>query len=124
MTHEQYFDCLIACLVGNFLHICFKIFSLNKDHKKANMDFSIGSYLKDDKWALLMDFASSFALVFLADERLGDLGSYAISKIKSIFVFIGFTGSYVILQAMSVAKKKFRATVDQKTNELDQIKGQ
>jgi len=119
MTHEQWFECLVACIVGNLLHVCFKIFSLNKDYKKANMEFSIVQYFKDDKWALIMDVAASFALVYLADEWLGEIGNYALSKIKSVFVFIGFTGSYVILQAMSVAKKRFRTVVDAKSNIAD-----
>jgi len=119
MTHEQWFDCLLACLVGNGLHVCFKIFSLNKDYKKANMEFSFAQYIRDDKWALLMDVAASFALVYLADEWLSEIGNYALNKIKSVFVFIGFTGSYVILQAMSVAKKRFRTVVDAKSNIAD-----
>jgi hypothetical protein len=40
-----------------------------------------------------------------------------------MFVFIGFTGSYVILQLMSVAKKKFRNAVDYKTTISDQATG-
>jgi hypothetical protein len=83
------------------------------------MEFSFIQYIKDDKWALLMDFVASVVLVYLADEWLGELGNYALNKIKSVFVFIGFTGSYVILQAMSVAKKRFRTVVDAKSNIAD-----
>ena len=122
MTHAQHYEMVVACLIGNLLHVCFKIYSLNKDYKKANIDFSVMTYLSDDKWGLIMDVAASFALVYLAEEWLGDLGNYAFSKIKSIFVFVGFTGSYVILQAMSVAKKRFRQIVDEKTNKADNIK--
>jgi len=121
MTHEQYIDCLIACLVGNLLHVAMKILSLSKDYKKANMDFSILSYIKDDKYGLITDLGASFILVFLADEWMGDLGNYAIGKMKSIFVFVGFSGSYVILQMMSVAKEKFRKAVDEKSNIADGV---
>jgi len=123
MTHEQYLQCVIACLIGNIIHLFFKIRSLAKDHKIANLEFSFPQYIKDDKWAIIMDFVSSFGLVYIADEWLGDLGSYAIGKMKSIFVFVGFSGSYVILQSMSVAKSKFRKAVDFKTNKSDEQDG-
>lgn len=96
--------------------------SLAVDHKIANLQFSIGKYISDDKWALIVDAGASFALVYLADEWL-DFDERILGKIKSIFVFVGFTGSYVILQLMSVAKKKFRAAVDFKTNKSDELDG-
>lgn len=122
MTHQIYFQCVIACLIGNLLHIAFKVRSLAVDHKIANLQFSIGKYISNDKWALIVDAGASFALVYLADEWL-DFDERILGKIKSIFVFVGFTGSYVILQAMSVAKKKFRNAVDFKTNKSDELDG-
>ena len=122
MTHQIYFQCVIACLIGNLLHIAFKVRSLAVDHKIANLEFSIWKYISDDKWGLIVDAGASFALVYLADEWL-DFDDRILGKIKSIFVFVGFTGSYVILQMMSVAKKKFRSAVDFKTNKSDELDG-
>jgi len=122
MTTQLYIQCVIACLIGNILHIGFKILSLQKDHKIANLEFSVIHYLRDDKWALLMDVFASFAVVYLIDEFL-DMDSRLIGKIKTIFVFVGFTGSYVILQIMSVAKSNFRKAVDYKTNQADAANG-
>jgi len=65
-----------------------------------------------------MDVFASFAVVYLIDEFL-EMDSRLIGKIKTIFVFVGFTGSYVILQIMSVAKSNFRKAVDYKTNQAD-----
>lgn len=122
MTHELYFQCVIACLIGNIIHIAFKVRSLAVDHKVANLQFSLGTYLKDDKWALIVDALSSFGLVFVADEWL-DMDPRILSKIKTIFILVGFSGSYVILQLMSVAKSKFRKSVDWKTNLADKETG-
>jgi len=122
MTHEIYYQCVLACLIGNLLHIGVKVRSLAVDHKIANLEFSVPKYIKDDKWALIVDAGASFALVYLADEWL-DFDERILGKIKSIFVFVGFTGSYLILQAMSVAKKKYRAAVDFKTNKSDELDG-
>ena len=120
MTLQLYIHCVIACLLGNLLHVGFKILSLQKDHKIANLEFSVGKYLKEDKWALLMDVFASFAVVYIIDEFL-EMDSRLIGKIKTIFIFVGFTGSYVILQIMSVAKSNFRKAVDHKTTLIDTI---
>jgi len=122
MTHELYTQCVIACLIGNVLHVCFKILSLWRNHKKANLEFSFGSYFRDDKIPLMVDFLASFAVVYIIDEWLS-FNEFIIGKIKSIFVFVGFTGSYVIMLLMSVSEKKFRAAIDHKTNIADQVTG-
>lgn len=122
MTHELYIKCVLACLAGNVLHIMFKILSLSKDHKVANLQFSVGKYIVDDKWALIFDALGSFLIVFLIDEWL-DFEPWVVEKIKSIFVFIGFTGSYFILQALSVAKSNYRKSVDHKTDIADKETG-
>jgi hypothetical protein len=113
---------VIATIIGNVLHVLYKILSLSKDHKVANIEFSLIGYLKDDKWALLVDLVSSFALVFIAEEWL-DFDSRIAGKIKSIFVFVGFTGSFVIIELMSVATAKLRKAVDYKTNIADKETG-
>ena len=122
MTHELYTQCVIACLIGNVLHVCFKILSLWRNHKKANLEFSFASYFRDDKIPLMVDFLASFAVVYIIDEWLS-FNEFIIGKIKSIFIFVGFTGSYVIMLLMSVSEKKFRAAIDHKTNIADQVTG-
>ncbi len=122
MTHQLYIQCVIACLIGNVLHVCFKILSLWKNHKKANLQFSIGSYLNDDKVPLIVDLLSSFAVVYIIDEWFS-FNEFIIGKIKSIFVFVGFTGSYVIMLLMSVSERKFRSAIDYKTDIADRATG-
>jgi len=122
MTRELYLQCVIACLIGNILHVFVKILSLRKDHKIANLEFSFLGYLKNDWLALLFDVIASFVIVYLVDEWLS-FNEFIIGKIKTMFVFIGYTGSHVILQLMSVAKKKFRLAVDYKTNISDRETG-
>ena len=122
MTHELYIQCVIATLIGNVLHIAFKILFLWKSHKKANLQFTLAGYFKDDMWPLIVDFLASFAIVYIVDEWLS-FNEFIIGKIKSIFIFVGFTGSYVLLLFISVAEKKFLAAVDHKTNIADKETG-
>lgn len=122
MTHEQYFQCVIAALIGNLLHISIKILSLWKDHKSSNLQFSLGGYFKTDKVALIVDVIGSFALVYVVDEWVIPYPEI-LSKIKTIFVFVGFSGSYVVLQLLSVAKSRFRQAVKYKAGISDSSTG-
>lgn len=114
MTHSQWFQCFFACLIGNIIHIIFKIRSLQKDHKNEDMEFSLKKYLNDDKWALIGDLAGSFAMVYVADEWLGAFGNYFIDKTKTLFVFVGMGGSFVITHLFGAAKDRFRAAIKEK----------
>lgn len=119
MTQELYLQCFVACFIGNLIHIAFKALGLSRDYKKANIKFTFGQYLADDKWALIADFAASAGLVYLADEWIDS--PVIMAKIKTAFVLVGFTGSYVILYFTSAAKKKFQSIVDEKTNKADGV---
>jgi len=118
MTLEIYVQCFIACLIGNIAHIAFKMYSLSQDYKKANMEFSSRQYMKDDKYALIADAICSLVLVYIVDEWVDN--EYIIGKIKTGFILIGFTGSYVLMYFASAAKKKFRKVVDEKTDIADE----
>jgi len=122
MTTELYIHCVIASMVGVLFHVAIKIKSLWEDHKKANLQFSVRQYFIDDWIALIVDILASLILVYLVDEWL-DFDSKLLGKIKSVFFFVGFTGSYVILQFLSVAKKNFRKSIDYKTNIADEKTG-
>lgn len=117
MTHQQWIQCFIACLIGNVIHIIFKIISLVKDHRNEKAvnptfpEFNIKKYLNDDKWALIGDLAGSFTMVYLADEWLGAFGNYFIEKMKTVFVFVGMGGSFVITHLFGAAKDRFRKEV-------------
>lgn len=115
MTNELYTQCFIACLIGNVIHILIKASSLSKDFKAANMDFNIGRDLfKPDMWVILLDVVGSFAMVYVADELVDN--EFIMGKIKIGFILIGISGSYLIFQLLSKAKRPFRETVDKSTN--------
>lgn len=118
MDTRLYLHCLVACIIGNLIHIAFKAYSLSVDYKKANMKFHFSQYVRDDRFALILDLLGSLGLVYLADEWINN--EYILGKIKTAFVVVGFTGSYVIQYFASVAKKRFRQVVDEKTNIADE----
>lgn len=122
MTHEIYFKCVIACLIGNVFHVAAKVLALWKDHKTANVDFSLWQYLKDDKVPLMVDVIFSFGIIFLIDELLVHV-AWLFKYLKIFFVLVGFGGSYLILYGLSKSQNKLREIIDKKTNIADGIAG-
>jgi len=118
MTHEQFFHCYIACLIGNLVHICVNWNSKRIDYKTANEPQpSLWGFIKIEKSAVIADLVSSLGLVYVADEWIDS--AYVMEKIKTAFVIVGVTGSYLIMQVASVSKKRLREIVDKKTDIAD-----
>jgi hypothetical protein len=120
MSHEIYFKAVAACLLGNILHIVAKILILWKDHKNANIEFSLKKYFKDDYVPIGADAVFSFSVVYLVDEFTVYV-PWALSYVKAFFLLLGFGGSYIILNLLSRSEKKLRAVIDVKTNIADAI---
>ena len=119
ITPYLYFQCFLSCLIGNLIHILFKWNSLAKDYKVANMkDLGLWQYIKMDSKAVILNLVGSLALVWVMDEIINS--EYVMGKIKLIFILIGISGSYVIMQLFSKGKRLFRQTVDEKTNIADE----
>ena len=122
MTHEIYLKCVIACLIGNIFHVSAKVLILWRDHKNANLEFSLKKYFKDDKVPLIVDAIFSFGIIYLLDEIIGYV-PWALTYIKAFFVLLGFCGSYVILNLLSKSERKLRQAIDHKTNIADAQSG-
>ena len=111
MTHETYVKCVIACLIGNLLHILIAVSKRFKKDRAANIPFSVWQYIKDDKVVFICDAAFSFVIVFIFDEW-GEFTPWFMDKAKTFFLFVGFTGSSVFNAMLSVSEKKFIGYVD------------
>jgi hypothetical protein len=120
MTKEQYINAVLACLLGIILQVIYKITRMKNKAKISNTEFSIKEWLKDDSWVLVLNIISPFIIVWAIDEWLAFDNKIA-DKIKSIFVFVGFSGSQVIMGFLSVADKKFNKIIDDKTNVADHL---
>lgn len=118
MTQELYIQAVIACLIGIVLQLLYKGWKIKTKAKLSNEKFDAIMWIKEDYFALIINVLSPFIVVYLIDEWL-DLEEGVINKIKSIFVFVGFTGSSVIMGFLSAADKKFNKIIDNKTNIAD-----
>lgn len=115
MSHEIYLKCVIACLIGNLLHILAACMMRFREHRLSNIPFSLGRYIRDDKWVFISDAAFSFAVVYIFDEW-ASVTPWFMEKAKTFFIFVGFTGSYVFNLMLSNSKKKFLGYVDRSSD--------
>lgn len=115
LPNEIFVKCFIASLLGNLIHIGYKIVSLQSDYKKAKIEFSLPRYFKDDWIALAFNFFCSMIWVYVIDELVSH-SSWVLDKIKLIFIAVGFMGSYAVMYPLSRAKKRFRMIIDEKTS--------
>lgn len=112
-----FIDCFIACLIGNIIHLAIAYAKISKDFKTANLTLTLWQYVKNERAAIIADLAASMGLVYLADEWL--YSEYVLEKIKTAFVLVGLSGSYLIMWGLSKSKSVLQKAVDEKTNIAD-----
>jgi len=118
MIQEVYIHCFIACLIGNVIHLLALARSRYIDYEKNNEKLPFGEFLYRERWGILLDFFGSMGIVYAADEWIGN-NPFIMGKIKTLFIVIGISGSWAIMQVVSQTKKRFRASVDVKSNIAD-----
>lgn len=114
MEKELFIQCYVACLIGNIIHLAIAYYGRSRDYKASKMHLGLWEFIKMEKAALLADFFASMGMVYVADEWINS--EYVMGKIKTAFVLVGFTGSYLILFLTSRSKSKYRDEVDKKTD--------
>lgn len=113
---------IIAGLAGVLFHCLLKLNSLIQDARVANVDFRpVKDYWKRDVVSIMLSFLSVGIWYLVFGEVGNKYKGLQEFKITS-FVVMGMIGSYVIQLVMSKAQKRIRTIVDEKTNELDNIK--
>lgn len=119
MTPAQ-LTAIYAAFVGIALQLLYKAYKLQQKAKISNQEFSILKWMKDDWIAMVLNVGSPFIVVWMLDEWL-ELDEAIMTKIKSLFIFVGFGGSQVIMGFLSFADKKFNKVIDAKTNAADGV---
>ncbi len=119
MTAQLYLQCFIIGLVGILFHVfVIKLPSVKERSRVANKPFSIQSYLADDWVALGASLITLIACLLFIDEVL-KWRPNIINYIKFGFLFVGYTGSSILLSVLSQADKKINSIVDKKTDIAD-----
>lgn len=110
---------ILAGTAGVLAHCLFKLNSLLKDARAANIDFNaVNDYWKRDVVGICLSFLS-VGIWYMVFGEVGAKIPWLIGWKITSFVTMGGIGSYVLQYYFSGAKKKVREVIDAKTNELD-----
>lgn len=124
MNTTYYLDCVWAAVIGILIHvIVVKMPSYATRAKAANKKFSIVEYLNDEWLPILGTMVSTAAILYVWDEWVG-FHPMILKYAKSWFIFIGFTGSSLLLSILGRAGKKLNNLIDVKTDIADGVVAQ
>jgi len=116
---ELYAWCFVAGLLGILFHIvAIKIPSMKKRAKVANEPFDFRVYLKDDAAAIAASVVTVLILLVTLDEVLNFKPAIQ-PYLKASFIFVGYTGSSILIAILGTAQAKIDKVVDTKTDIAD-----
>lgn len=117
METKIYLECFLAGLLGILFHVvAVKLPKLKKRFKSAKMEFSLQEYIKGDALALVSSLVTVFIVVFLLDELAG-LKPAILDYVKFLFVFVGYSGSSILIGLLGKADNYFNKTIKNRENE-------
>jgi hypothetical protein len=117
---NTYIFCFIAGLIGILFHICLKIPEMKKRFKVANIEFSLSKYFQDDMWGIIASIVTVIAAIFILDEIV-DFYPALLKWSKFFFIFIGYTGSSLLVTALGKTADYVNKIVDVKTDVADLV---
>lgn len=119
MDLKLYILCTLIGLLGVAFHIfAVKAPSAKSLAEKANIPFSLVNYIKQDQLAIISSILTVVILVFLLDEIIGYNPAF-IRYVKFGFVFVGYSGSSVLIALMGKFSKDLAGKIDIKTDIAD-----
>lgn len=119
MDSKLYLLCSLLGLLGVLFHIfAVKAPQAQKRAEAANVPFKLIDYLKSDSLAITASIITVVIMVFLLDEIIGYNPSF-IRYVKFGFVFVGYTGSSLLITLLGKFDKGITVIIDKKTNIAD-----
>lgn len=114
---------ILCGIAGVLFHCILKVKSLLTDAQKANMNFNwYRDYVYKDFPSIALSVLS-VGIWYLIFHEVANKYQGIQDFARVSFVTMGAIGSYLIQFGLSKAKRQIRKVVDEKTNELDKIKG-
>lgn len=111
------FNCAVAALIGQLIHIfVVKIPSLQTRFRKAKVPFSVKEFFKAEWVTMVGNLFAIIGLLWTLDETL-NIRPEILVAIKWLFLFVGFTGSSIVLSVFSKTGKYLNNIIDLKTGD-------
>lgn len=112
-------QCFIAGLIGMLLHIFLvKLPSALNRSQMANVRLTPAKFFREEWITITGSALTVLAIVYCLDELL-NLKPELVKIIKWLFIFVGFTGSSIIMALFSRTAKTLNSIIDVKTDIAD-----
>lgn len=118
MTYQLYLQLFAVAIIGMALHTVLKMKSLHDKAKKANVEFKLSQYFKDDWLSITASVLTIILFLFFIDSILKWRPGVA-DYLTILFGFLGYTGSDIASRLFSVVNKKINSAIDYKTTIAD-----
>lgn len=119
---------IIEQLIGGLLGMAFHVFAVKlPSYKKSciagNIPFTVSGYFNYDWMAIIASVTAVIIAVFVMDEAIATYNPIQ-KYIKFFMIFIGFTGSSVLIAWLGRATSSALSIIDKKTNTLAEMTGE
>lgn len=118
-----YTQLLIITTLGQATHLLLKARSLQYKAKIANTTFSGKEFLKNDSINIAITFVFMASCLFFLEE-VTKVYPIMSNWTKGVFWVIGYAGSDLAFRVGGKTSKLLNRVIDEKTNELDKLKGE
>lgn len=118
MELRDYFICFAVAFLGMTLQALLRVRALQDKARKANVEFKVGQYMKDDWVSHVTSIVTIFLFMFFIDE-FANFNAKVLDYIKIGFAFIGYTGSDIASRLFSVVNRRINNAIDYKTTQAD-----
>jgi hypothetical protein len=108
-------------LLGVIAYCLVRANTLQQDANAGNVEFSFADYFKKDLFSILLSVVAVFIWVSIFEETVAKYPQIE-SYTRLSFAGVGFMGCYFLQLVFGKAKKFIRKQIDEKTNELDEMK--
>lgn len=122
MTLQLYLELFAVALVGMALHTVLKLKSLQDKARKANVEFKVGTYFKED-WLSMVASGLTIIMFLLFVDNILNWKPQVMGYLNIGFAFVGYTGSDIASRLFSVVNKKINTAIDYKTTVADEQTG-
>ena len=121
MTFSTYILCFVAGLLGIFFHIfAVKMPAVKTSAQVGNVPFTYRAFFQDELAAILASLLMVIILLVVLQEIIAYQPA-VVPYLKAGFVFVGYTGSSLLVSWLGKAQDKINSIVNIKTNTADGI---
>jgi len=138
-----YSKLIFGSLIGMAIQLFLKNKSFLETAQKANVQYSLNDFWRNDKWTLGLTFASISVAILISSDAISNTIDHTpievspylwgflwlsakdiiIAIVTTMFITIGYMGQDFLLRFLSRTSKELKAAIDFKTTKSDTADG-